>query len=367
MKIELSLAREYVPSWTISDAVRELYQNALDQETQNPLNTMFWNYDATTETLRVGNQHSTLSTNTLLLGATSKADDENTIGQFGEGYKIATLVLVRNGKRVTFYNYGAREVWKPRFVKSRRLNADVLTFFIDKEAVWKSVPDNDLMIEINGITEQEWNEQIVPSNLRLCDHKVLHSTPFGDIINLPGAVFVNGLFVCNYKRYQYGYNFKPAQLKLDRDRKLASDWDLQWLSSKMWVGIPEAIELVQKGYADAANINSMNHINNTSLMDMSNEACRRFFEEYGDNAVPITYQYEADNVPAGYKAVIVPETYKAAIRSSSGYVEPQQQEDDEPTPVEKLRAWYKAYGDLIEDDNILNELRHIIEKLEAYA
>jgi len=314
MKIELSLAREYVPSWTISDAVRELYQNALDQETQNPLNTMFWNYDATTETLRVGNQHSTLSTNTLLLGATSKADDENTIGQFGEGYKIATLVLVRNGKRVTFYNYGAREVWKPRFVKSRRLNADVLTFFIDKEAVWKSVPDNDLMIEINGITEQEWNEQIVPSNLRLCDHKVLHST-----------------------------------------------------SSKMWVGIPEAIELVQKGYADAANINSMNHINNTSLMDMSNEACRRFFEEYGDNAVPITYQYEADNVPAGYKAVIVPETYKAAIRSSSGYVEPQQQEDDEPTPVEKLRAWYKAYGDLIEDDNILNELRHIIEKLEAYA
>lgn len=234
-KIELSLASDYVPSWTIVDAFRELFQNALDQETQCPDNKASWSYDAASHTVRISNRKSSLTTKSLLLGSSTKAGDTKTIGQFGEGYKVATLVLLRNDKPVVFYNYGCREVWRPRFVKSRRFQADVLTFFIDKEYPWTSVPNEDLTIEIQGITEQEWTEHIVPSNLHLrTDYTVVEETEYGQILDIPGQVFVNGLFVCNYKDYRHSYNFKPGQLKLDRDRKLASDFDLKWLASKMW-------------------------------------------------------------------------------------------------------------------------------------
>ena len=109
-KIELTIAPNYVPSWGIVEAIRELFQNALDQQEQYPDNEMDWSYDEDEQKITISNKTSTLTAQTLLLGATSKAGDVSTIGQFGEGYKIATLVLLRNNKKITFYNYGAKEV-----------------------------------------------------------------------------------------------------------------------------------------------------------------------------------------------------------------------------------------------------------------
>ena len=181
-KIELSLASDYVPSWTIVDAIRELFQNALDQEVQVPDNKASWSYD--NGTFKICNKQSTLTAKTLLLGTSSKSSDSKTIGQFGEGYKIATLVLLRNAKQVTIYNYGLREVWRPRFVKSRRFGTDILTFFIDKEYPWKQVPDNDLTIEVTGLTDEEWIEQIVPANLHLqSDVKIEESNEYGEALS----------------------------------------------------------------------------------------------------------------------------------------------------------------------------------------
>ena len=142
-KIELTIAPNYVPNWTLVDAIRELFQNALDQQKQNNENEASWNYDDDTGVLTISNATSKLTAASLLLGQTTKADDKSTIGQFGEGYKIATLVLLREGQNVVFYNYGAREIWRPRFVKSRRFGTDILTFFIEKKAVWEKVPSAD--------------------------------------------------------------------------------------------------------------------------------------------------------------------------------------------------------------------------------
>src|SRR5699024_8809842 len=124
---------------------------------------------------------SVLERSTLLLGATSKKDNEEAIGQFGEGYKVATLVLTREGHDVVFYNYGRKEVWRPRFVKSTRYGADVLTFFVDKKKVWNKVPNNDLTIEISNITKEQY-EEIVKSNLHLQDVGEKVKTVRGDIL-----------------------------------------------------------------------------------------------------------------------------------------------------------------------------------------
>lgn len=338
-KIELSLSSDYVPNWTIVDAIRELFQNALDQEVQYPDNAASWSYED--GVLQIRNKKSMLPVRSLLLGASTKAGDESTIGQFGEGYKIATLVLLRNFKTVTIYNYGAREVWRPRFVKSRRFGADVLTFFIEKHT-WTKPPTDDLVVEVGGISDDEWRNHVVPSNMRLWrNNHVLHETEFGQVLDTEqrGQVFVNGLFVCTYSPYKYGYNFKAGQLRLDRDRKLASDFDLKWLASKMWSTCPGVMDLIESGADDVEYLADSYVIYNSSLAD---EAWDRFQLVYGLNAVPVTSQAEADAVPTGYRAVIVPSAFSRLIRQSNQYEEPVVKEG--PTLKERLMAWYDTYS-----------------------
>lgn len=346
-KFELSLSRDYVPDWTIVDAVRELFQNALDQQTTVEGNEMFFEYSKSTQQLKIGNKLSVLSPNSLLLGASSKRGDDKTIGQFGEGYKIATLVLTRLGKKVTFYNYGAREVWDARFVKSRRYQTDVLTIFVNKKYPWSFVPDNNLTITIDGVTVEEY-ESIKLSNLHLTKPVEYFSTDYGRILldsQFKGAVFVNGLFVTSYSPYHYGYDFKPGELKLDRDRKLVSDFNLQYLASKMWrqnagEGMAEiAADLVAKNAADVQHVIYDWYVTEkeANVPIIADTAHKRFVQENGVNAVPVTSNHEMTGLSPKYKPVIVAEVHKKAIIKSANYKEPEKVV--EPTFHEKVTAW----------------------------
>lgn len=367
-KIELTISPDYVPNWTIVDAIRELFQNALDQQAQVEGNTAAWDYDEATETFSISNKNSKLTAQSLLFGSTSKASDSNTIGQFGEGYKIATLVLLRNHKTVTFYNYGAREVWTPRFVKSRRFNTNVLTFFVDKVYMWGTVPDNDLTIKVEGITTAEYNNDIVPSNLHLQNAKILEMTEYGEALDIPGKVFVNGLFICKYEPYVHGYNFKPEHVKLDRDRKLVSDFDLKWLASKLWAATDSShiLELVMD---DAADVEYVKHQSwKGGYANKCDEALKLFHVTYGKNTVPVTTQEEINAVPKGYQAVVVGSTYRHMILNSTSYVVPTPDDEEEDTPLKKLASWYvRAYDSLTfelgaEFEDIMKELEEVLNE-----
>lgn len=358
-KIELTLAPNYVPTWTLVDAVRELFQNALDQQKQNSENEASWHYDDVTGVLTISNATSKLTAASLLLGQTTKADDKSTIGQFGEGYKIATLVLLREGKNVVFYNYGAREVWRPRFVKSRRFGTDILTFFIEKKAIWEKVPSADLVIAIDGISADEYYGQIVPSNLHLrSDFEVIEETEYGDVLNLAGKVFVNGLYVCDYEPYTYGYNFKPEHIRLDRDRKMVSDFDLRWMASKMWSNSNDSdkvLEMISEDKADVAYLDSVSY--DYKWRDL---AAEKFKSVYGSEAIPVTSQEELDNVPTGYKGIVVNSKYSSLIRESSSFVMP---EPDSTSPVDDLQDWYDSIKHKLDSDEqeqfeaIMDDLR----------
>ena len=358
-KIELTIAPNYVPNWGIVDAIRELFQNALDQEVQHSDNEMSWEYNPDTQTLLIANKSSVLGAGSLLLGSTSKASDVSTIGQFGEGYKIATLVLLRNNKTITFHNNGAKEVWKPRFVKSRKFGTDILTFFIEKASVFKRLNNSDLTIEVNGITPEEFENEIKPSNLHILqDFEVLEQNSYGRAIDIPGKVFVNGLFVCEYPPYKYGYDFKPAYIKLDRDRKMVSDFDLRWSASRIWATSSNnlVLDMVEAGDADVAYITSLG-----GMYHFSDEAYNRFMDVYGPEAVPVVNQEELDAVPDGYKGIIVKELFSELIKSSSYYSLP---ESFIKSPAERLAELFTRlstkYGfteDEVEEfDSILSDL-----------
>lgn len=322
-KFELTITPSYVPSWGIVEAIRELFQNALDQEKQHEDNKMAWSYDADAQRLSISNKSSVLEASSLLLGQTTKADDKSTIGQFGEGYKIATLVLLRNNKQVTFYNYGKKEIWRPRFVNSRRYGTQILTFFVETLKIWDKVPDNNLTIVIDGITDEEFHQRIVPANLHMqTNYKVVDETSIGQVLDIPdthGQVFVNGLFVCNFEPYQYSYNFNPGTIQLDRDRKMVSDFDLRWQASKMWSYSDKTdiiTTLLVAGKADVAYLKNVSTFSDRQYK-LREEAFNKFISMYGDRAVPVCNQLEAAEVPKGWTPIIVPESFQSMIKSST--------------------------------------------------
>src|SRR5690606_35668238 len=104
----------------------------------------------------LGNSKSVLHRQSLLLGHTTKADEARAIGKYGEGYKLALLVLTRLGKEVTIYNYGAGEIWRPKLIKSRRYKSEILVIDVEKKRLWEKTPSNDLTFVVKGITLEDF-------------------------------------------------------------------------------------------------------------------------------------------------------------------------------------------------------------------
>ena len=300
-KYELTIDTNYVSDWNIAQAVRELFQNSVDSEVQNPGNTSYWKYDEDTQKLYIGNKYSVLNVETLLLGVSTKTDDNTTIGQFGEGYKIATVVLLRTNHPITFYNYGAKEVWTTKLVKSRRFNGRLVpTFYVDKKYPWQKVPDNNLTIVVENVTSEDYK--------LICDYILSLHTDIGDTIDcgrfgtillnpeLRGKVFVSGLYVCTNERLNYGYNIKPVFLQLDRDRKTVDTFNLLWTTSRMWVENQEKTELIEMLYGedtppDISYIGSL-----CSADSIDSTVLDKFLATYGPDAIPVTSQEDYDLV-----------------------------------------------------------------------
>ena len=300
-KYELTIDTNYVSDWNIAQAVRELFQNSVDSEVQNPGNTSYWKYDEDTQKLYIGNKYSVLNVETLLLGVSTKTDDNTTIGQFGEGYKIATVVLLRTNHPITFYNYGAKEVWTTKLVKSRRFNGRLVpTFYVDKKYPWQKVPDNNLTIVVENVTSEDYK--------LICDYILSLHTDIGDTIDcgrfgtillnpeLQGKVFVSGLYVCTNERLNYGYNIKPVFLQLDRDRKTVDNFNLLWTTSRMWVENQEKTEFIEMLYGedtppDISYIGSL-----CSADSIDSTVLDKFLATYGPDAIPVTSQEDYDLV-----------------------------------------------------------------------
>ena len=50
-KYELSISADYVPGWGVTEAVREFFQNSIDEETRDSSNKMLFEYDEAEEKL----------------------------------------------------------------------------------------------------------------------------------------------------------------------------------------------------------------------------------------------------------------------------------------------------------------------------
>ena len=261
-KYELSLVKSYVQEWTAEDAIREIIQNAIDESNRVEDNAMSVEYDPEEKTLTISNKKSVLTHDTLLLGNTSKATDDNMIGKFGEGYKLGILVLTRENHPVTIQNYGLKETWTARFVNSRRWKDEVLTIFTEKSQIWSKPPHNNLSFVISNV-DQGMYDEVVKKTLFLKDiytgeyvEDNYKKTSYGNILfeeSEKGRVYVNGLFVTILEDLKYGYDIKARYIEIGRDRNLIDSYKITKYTTLMWMEIQDDFkdEILELAHSEA--------------------------------------------------------------------------------------------------------------------
>jgi hypothetical protein len=226
---ELPISKEYVHTWGIEEAIREIMQNAIDSETDgNPLQVTYED-----GLLSIRNYGCKLDISSLVLGNTGKGDKKY-IGTYGEGFKLALVVLLRNGLGVTISTNGER--WEPEFKKSRKFKIDTLHIYVSKD---DNVSEDVIQFEISGLDVDTF-EEIRDRNLAMkrslgYNEGLTVESEYGNILldkQYKGMMFVNGLYVQTDSSFRYGYDFKPEYLHLDRDRKAINYYKLRELTSK---------------------------------------------------------------------------------------------------------------------------------------
>ena len=240
---ELPLKRDYVSGWGFVEAVRELFQNAIDGGKWDWKLNRSPHPNGTTEgyyTLTISSPNIRLPASCLVLGETSKRGDSGKIGAFGEGFKLALLVLCRLGVSIKMLNDD--KLWTPCFTQSEQFDTEI--FAVREERIIEHALKG-LEYIIEGITEDQkealessflFMRQAVPQQIGTSNGQIFQEEQ--------PALYVGGLFVCATK-LKFSYDMKPGCLTLDRDRQTVADFDLQWLTKDMWVETARWDEIAQ--------------------------------------------------------------------------------------------------------------------------
>jgi hypothetical protein len=302
---ELPLSRDYVRHWGLTEAVREILQNALDSDSP-------FEYELDDSgMLRIHSRNALLTPSTLLLGQTTKAGQSDKIGSFGEGYKIALLVLAREGREVRVRN-GDR-VWIPEFRRSRQFDAEVLC--IRDHPAYTS--NQGLTFEVDGLSPDE-SMQIRESCLHMQGNlgEVIEVRQGRILLNRPGRLYVGGLFVCE-TQLKFGYDCKPEFLRLERDRQTVSGFDLQYLTKDMWFDSERYDEIAELLKDEVPDLSLAEY----GAPEMVKEACYRLFQREHPGAVVAKDQKELDAlIEKGMtKVEFVGSTYGSMIQKSRSY------------------------------------------------
>jgi len=325
-KFTLTLSPKYVSKWDKWEALRELMQNVIDREYEHCDAGQFVKYFPEKQRLVIGNRHTGLEKRTLLMGETTKADNEYLIGQYGEGYKLAFLVLLRNGCRVRIRT--GSEVWAPGIEFSKEYGADIMAVKVHSMKF-----SEDLTFEVNGIDKKTYNE-FCRKCLHLNEVESKISTDIGEILldnKFRGQIFVEGLFVCqfpNERKIRYGYNMKAKYIELDRDRKKVDTFNLFWEISRMYAKIDSTYasmvqKLIKENYTDICHLQNHTSKNNPLYKAICELTYEDFFAEHGKKAIPVKNQQEADFVKQKYNdltpIVIKKDTVYKYITDSPSY------------------------------------------------
>lgn len=329
MLYELTMTTDYVGHWGEWEAVREILQNAIDRG--NPVVKQ-----SVAHGIQIISRGVTLSPRSLLLGYSDKRGDDTKIGQFGEGYKLACLVLCRMGIEVTITN--GPKIWTPLIDYSRKYGCDILC--ID-ERINPDEHCNDLIFDID----------VDPEAINLNKYYLPTAKPNSILMHRPGQMYVSGLYICTVKDFEHGYNFSPDRVRLGRDRQMLSSFDVSYEAGRIWSDTESTEKIFQMMENDVPDVEYLGSHRHKTCKAVA----EHYFEKHGDT-VPCSTQQEIEEC-GGKPYRLVPTALKYLIRKFRSYVQ-----HFFGTPLERLEKWKERWSGRIPSDAV-GELDEIIKAM----
>jgi hypothetical protein len=341
MQIELPITNDYVSDWGPWEGIRELVQNAVDEETLNG-HQMSVTHDG--EWLHVRSVGADMNRAALLLGKTTKKDVEKARGQFGEGLDLAFLALTRAGLDVECRTQS--EKWVPRLGPSEEYAGETVLIVGTRR-----MPTQVSWVEVSvRIPAEDW--AAMKSRFLFLDpapEGEYVKTYYGTILfeeRRKHMVFVKGIFVAINDKVTHGYDMN--NVKLDRDRRVVDTFDLSWNASQMYqeavARSPEMADrtyrLLKDGCEDVRYLGSM-YVSDS----VRRKIVEAFEAEHGKNAMAVSSIAESREMAhVGFKGIVVDKPLREIIEAEKG------------TAIEAkvkkgrdVQEWF-SWDDLIEDE-----------------
>jgi hypothetical protein len=306
----LPIKSTYVPHWGTFECLREILQNAKDEEEENG-HKMTVKYKA--GWLRISNLGADLTRKALLIGETSKSARADLRGQFGEGLDLALLSGVRAGYEIRVYT--RTEVWTPTLEHVAKFDAEVLV-----------VRTRALTTETSGVEVrvkmplEDWREARKLFRFLVDDEDEFKvKVPKGTILLHPDRrehIYAKGIYCTTIKNLSYGYDLN--EVKLDRDRRMVDIWDLRWeLADMLRDGVdrepgklgPSVYGMLKEKTED---VHAMGGYGTTDAF--AAKMAEHFQAEHGVDAVPVESMAESQKLDhVGAKGVVVSDTLKKVL------------------------------------------------------
>ena len=265
MIIDYNMSRDYCADWTAIHALREIVQNALDSDKD---------YDclASDQGINVMTRNVILSPSVFSMGVSQK-NGSDSIGKYGEGFKIAMLVLTRLGlkPKIITGNYNVTGLFR------KHEFTGIETFCLDIEERTVPIIDTQFICLSHGIDLDELGQKVIP----FVDKNMDLPTNIDIWQGRPGEIFVNGLYVAK-EDLVFGYNFNPSCITLNRDRNMVDGvhWQLAHYYSGLDIKHAELIfNLIER---DAPDVRDLSYLLNNDKLKA--ELTRLFFNKYGEGA-----------------------------------------------------------------------------------
>lgn len=313
--IHLPIGSNYVEHWSFWEAVREILQNAIDTKDYS-VSRM-----EASGILKIKTLAGAMQLSTLMLGESSKREDESSIGKYGEGYKLALLVLCREGYDVLIKN--GFDCWRVSIENHPQLNVECLTINVFRDVYIDEGDENEVSFVITGLGSDQFeliDENFIDKDMHSfaveAESEGSYCFKYSQYESDPKKVFVGGLFVCDLPEnddYHYSYNFAPNILELDRDRKSVDSFYLQYEATKLLSSAGEFELLASMANSGATDISDYYTITSTGNSctgigtydakgnhedNVQKFALEGFIKKHGEKAYPLLSNMDSDRTKA---------------------------------------------------------------------
>jgi len=351
-EIVYPMTLSYVEDWNKWEAVRELVSNSFDadvnwrigiEETAAQKEELLAEGSLTFESaagrkLWIEDNGTGLALKHLLFGVSEKDNKEKARGQFGEGLKLAFLVLTRMGLTAHAYT-GGLHLWNE-------------SHWLEDQEVFKIVWENGHETKGTRIEVHDWPYGTFEERfIRPGDPRIVHTDTFGRSLleQDDPDIFVKGVWVQKAKGwgkpYAFGYDLIDA--KMNRDRGVLDSWGVNQEIGKVWASVQD-VDLLERFWRavedNSAERGAYIYGNEITSRDSFEHAFRRVYGKFAvaktdDQVDDIAEHQGAKVVDVGYS---LNDLIKGLAGTSGDYIQEMNGESHVHVPDAKLADTQKG-------------------------